>query len=435
MMFLPRQKIYLATATALFLFHLVIAAAAKPSFPLSLYGHAMPCVLLLLAILAARENFRCSSGTLSLFWKLFACGSAILLLSKAYWLYFDWRRLSSSPSPVAGDSLFLLGHVFFLTALALRPHSASAGRDLRIRSLDLVLLSLWWLSLYGHFSLPWQVLHRDFPHYNHAYYVLALIQHLVIIAALVAFSLRNTSLWRAFYLQLLAAFVLIAAGNLLLNVAVDKGTYYAGSYFDSPFLLAICLFTFMAGFGSALQPRKDSIANRELIHSVWTARLAMLGILSLPLIALLGLYQANLPPDVANFRLRLVFGAMFLLGALVYWKLNLLTRELGHLLRLTGDSIENLQAVQHQVAHSEKLIALGRLAAGAAHEISNPLTAIFGYSDLLTDIASLSPEDRAQARLIQQQVHRAQSSVNGLRNSLRQSSSPAALLIDKKLTS
>jgi len=127
-----------------------------------------------------------------------------------------------------------------------------------------------------------------------------------------------------------------------------------------------------------------------------------------------------------------VFAAMLLLGALAYWKLSLLARELSHLVRLTRDSIENLKAVQQQVNHSEKLIALGRLAAGAAHEISNPLTAIFGYSELLTDIPSLSPEDRASAQLIQQQVHRAQAAVISLRNTLRQNPSPSPLLIDKK---
>ena len=81
---------------------------------------------------------------------------------------------------------------------------------------------------------------------------------------------------------------------------------------------------------------------------------------------------------------------MLLLGALVYWKFNLLALELRHLVQLTRDSIENLNVVQQQVTHSEKLVALGRLAAGAAHEISNPLTAIFGYSELLTDIPSLT---------------------------------------------
>lgn len=432
MSLLPRQKFYFALATFVILIHLAIAAFARPSFFLTMYGDANPCVLLILATLAARENFRRAPGILPLFWRLFAAGLVLMMFSQAYWFYFDWRRLTSSPSPVIGDSLFLLAPVFFLSALALRPHSTSAGRDLRTRALDFLLLCFWWLALYGYFGLPWQIGRQDFSRYNPNYYLLALIQHLVIIATLAVLSARKTSTWRRFYLLLLAAFVFIAAGNLLLNVSIDRGKYYAGSYYDTPFLLALYLFTFVAAFGPALQPLEDHRPNRELLQSVWTARVAMLGILSLPSIALLGLYERNIPPDVAAFRLRLVFGAMFLLGVLVYWKLSLLTRELGSLVRLTHDSIENLKSVQQQVAHSEKLVALGRLAAGAAHEISNPLTAIFGYSELLTDIPSLSPEDRANAQLIQQQVHRAQAAVNSLRNSLRQNPSPPQLLIDKK---
>jgi signal transduction histidine kinase len=306
---------------------------------------------------------------------------------------------------------------------------------LRTRALDFLLLSFWWLSLYGYFGLPWQIGRQDFSHYNPAYYLLAFIQHLVIIVALAALSARKTSTWRSFYLLLLAAFVLIAGGNLLLNIAIDRGKYYAGSYYDTPFLLAIYMFTLVAAFGSALQPVEDRKPNRELLQSVWTARVAMLGILSLPSIALAGLCEKNVPPDIATFRLRLVFGAMFLLGVLIYWKLSRLTRELSRLVRLTRDSIQSLKNVQQQVTYSEKLVALGRLAAGAAHEISNPLTAIFGYSELLTDIPSLSPEDRANAQLIQQQVHRAQAAVNSLRHSLRQNSSPDRLLIDKETAS
>jgi signal transduction histidine kinase len=430
--FLPRQKVYLALATFVILLHLGVAAVARPSFMLTVYGDANPCALLLLAILAARENRGRSLGILPLFWKLFAAGLVLMTLSQAYWFYFDWRRLTSSPSPIIGDALFLLAHVFFLLALALRPHSATAGRDLRTRGLDFLLLSFWWLSLYGYFGLPWQIGRQDFSHYNPAYYLLAFIQHLVIVVALAALSARKTSTWRSFYLLLLAAFILIAGGNLLLNIAIDRGKYYAGSYYDTPFLLAIYTFTFVAAFGSALQPLEDCKPNRELLQSVWTARVAMLGILSLPSIALAGLYEKNVPPDIATFRLRLVFSAMFLLGVLIYWKLSLLTRELSRLVRLTRDSIQNLKNVQQQVTHSEKLVALGRLAAGAAHEISNPLTAIFGYSELLTDIPSLSTEDRANAQLIQQQVHRAQAAVNSLRHSLRQNSSPAGLRIDKE---
>lgn len=427
----PRQKFYLVLAITIFVTHLLVAAIAKPSFALTVYGDANPCALLIIGVLASRVNSRQSPGILPVFWKLFAVGLAVMFFSQAFWFYFDWRRLNSSPSPIPGDTLFLLAHAFFLSALALRPHSASAGHNLRIRLLDLVLLSLWWLSLYGYLSLPWLVGRLDFSHYNPSYYTLAFVQHLAIILALAVLCFRNSGLWRSFYLQLLAAFVFIAAGNLLLSVAIDSGKYYAGSFYDTPFLLAILLFTPIAGLGSALQPRPDSRPNRELLQSVWTARLAMFCVLSLPAIAFLGLFHKGLPYEVVLFRLRLVFGAMLLLCALLYCKFNLLARELHNLVRLTRDSIENLNAVQRQVTHSEKLAALGRLAAGAAHEISNPLTAIFGYSELLTDIASLTPEDRANAQSIQQQVHRAQAAVNSLRNSVRHTPSTSSLTVDK----
>jgi signal transduction histidine kinase len=110
---------------------------------------------------------------------------------------------------------------------------------------------------------------------------------------------------------------------------------------------------------------------------------------------------------------------MLLLSGLVFWKLTLLARELRRLVRLSESSLENLKKVQARVTHSQKLAALGRLAAGATHEISNPLTAILGYSELLTDIPALSPPDRESAQIIQKQVHSAQAAVNSLRKSLR----------------
>jgi signal transduction histidine kinase len=420
-------------ATAIFLAHLLVAAMAKPSFGLTMYGDAVPCALLSLAILAARENFKDSSGVLPTFWKVFASGLVLMLFSQVYWFYYDWRRLTSAPSPVLGDLLFLLAHVFVLSALSLRPHSASAGRDLRIRSLDFVILSLWWLCLYGYFALPWQLVVRDFSRYNPAYYFLAFLQHLVIVAALAVLSYRKRDAWRRFYFQLMVAFLLIAAGNLLLSMAIDGGTYYSGSFYDTPFFLAIYLFTFIPCYGAELQPREDSTSNRELVQSVWTARIAMLVMLSLPLIALVGFREKTTPQDITAFRLRLVFASMFVLGGLVYWKLSLLTRELVRLVRLTRSSIEHLKDVQQKVGQSEKFAALGRLAAGAAHEISNPLTAILGYSELLADIPSLSAEDHAGAQRIREHVHRAQAAVSSLRSTMRQN--PSTLVIDKKAVS
>jgi His Kinase A (phospho-acceptor) domain len=427
----PRLRLYLGLAGAIFLLHVGVALLAKPSFALTIIGDVIPCALLIVAILSFADNFRQGNGLLPLFWKLSAAGLSMMLLSQAYWIYYDSARRHGEPSPVPGDSFFLLAHVFFLFALALRPHSISAGRDLRIRRLDFALLTLWWFALYGYFSLPWQFVLVDYAKYNPAYYFLSFVQHLVLILALTILLARHKGSWRLFYAQLLIAFVLIAGGNLLLSVSIDKGLYYSGGFFDTPFLLSLVWFTIAGCYGSSLEPAEEIRPNRELKQSVWTARVAMLAILSLPLIALLGDYEYNVPPAVFSFRLRLVFGAMFFLGALAFWKLNLLARELMQLVNLTQASIENLKAVQGRITQSQKLAALGRLAAGATHEISNPLTAILGYSELLADIPSLSGEDRENAQVIQQQVHHAQSAVNSLRNSLRNPIAPHPLSVEK----
>ena len=430
-----RHKMLRVFALCVLGVHLAVAATAKPSFALMMFGDAVPCALLVLGVLAAAENFRRNAGILPLFWKLMTAGLFVMLASQIFWFYYDSMRRFSDPSPVGGDSLFLLAHVFFLSALALRPHSASAGRDLRTRRLDFALLTVWWFTLYGYFCLPWLNVLRDSSRYNPSYYFLAFLQHLVILSALGFLCVRNPGPWRRFYGHCVCAFVLIAVGNLVLNWAMDHGIYYAGSFFDTPFLLSLVCFVFIASFGPSLDPKEDATPNRELIHGVWTSRLAMLAILSVPVIALVALFARNTPPAVQLFRLRLLFGAMFLLGALVYWKLNLSTNELVRLVHLTRDSIENLKSVQEQVSHSQKLAALGRLAAGAAHEISNPLTAILGYAELLVDIPSLSPEDRTNAKSIQQQVHRAQAAVVSLRNTLRQNSPAASMGVDKKTAS
>jgi two-component system NtrC family sensor kinase len=90
------------------------------------------------------------------------------------------------------------------------------------------------------------------------------------------------------------------------------------------------------------------------------------------------------------------------------------------LLAKSEQSVENLQRLQAQLVHTEKLVSLGQLAAGAAHEINNPLAAILGFSDLLADDASLPERARATAAKIREQARRTKILVSNLLSFARQ---------------
>src|SRR2546426_10619659 len=154
-------------------------------------------------------------------------------------------------------------------------------------------------------------------------------------------------------------------------------------------------------------------------HGVWIARLAMAAIFSLPLFAAWSLLESGAPPLVRGFRLGLTLGSMMVMGAMVFVKQHMLDGELMDLLRASRHSYENLTRLQEQLIHSEKLASLGQLVGGAAHEINNPLTAMLGYSDLLS-ASALPPQEQTLAARIAAQVRRTRTLVASLLTFVRQ---------------
>jgi len=78
-----------------------------------------------------------------------------------------------------------------------------------------------------------------------------------------------------------------------------------------------------------------------------------------------------------------------------------------------------LLAAQNQLLQAEKLSAIGQLAAGMAHELNNPLTAIMGFAQLL-DAEDLSPSGHADLQRILAAVGRSQRIVANLLTFARQ---------------
>jgi len=75
---------------------------------------------------------------------------------------------------------------------------------------------------------------------------------------------------------------------------------------------------------------------------------------------------------------------------------------------------ESLRKREHLHVESEKLAAVGRLAAGVAHEINNPLTAVLTFSHLLREKEDLGEQDKQDLDLIIHETSRASEIVRGL---------------------
>jgi two-component system NtrC family sensor kinase len=72
------------------------------------------------------------------------------------------------------------------------------------------------------------------------------------------------------------------------------------------------------------------------------------------------------------------------------------------------------QAVRQQVTRAEKLASIGRLAAGVAHEINNPLTGVLTFAHLMREKSNMDAQDQEDLDLIIHETTRAADIVRGL---------------------
>jgi signal transduction histidine kinase len=364
----------------------------------------------------------------NLFWMLIAMSCTLWMIGIFQWTYYEVYLHKPMPDPFPGDIVFFLRGIPMMAALALRPHLRRGEIRLRFGYLDFVLLLTWWTFLYIFTVLPWMYAAPSLGQYNFNYNVVTNIQNMVIVAGFGILWLRSRGAWRIVYANLFGAATLYMLSSLVVDVAADLGEYYTGSLYDLPLISSFLWFALAGVVAYQLRekldaPTEDSYdseaeANRK--ESAWASRLAMAAVISLPVFALYSLRSGADGPAVRDFRLVTTLVAAVLLALLVFLRTHFADADRTRLLAQSEQSIENLKRLQTQLVQSEKLVSLGQLAAGAAHEINNPLAAILGFSDLLADDPAVPEKARALAAKIRDQARRTKTLVGNLLSFARQ---------------
>ena len=413
-----RDKLVVWSALLLALAQTVMALVAPRSYALTVFGDLVQTSLLVIGMAAMYRNAVRSSGRVRFFWGLMAAGFALWTTSQLMWTYYEVLARHEVPNPFLGDVVVFIHLVPMMGALTLQLQSAQDKRSLELGSLDVVLLLFWWLYLYVFAVIPWQYVAFDVPRYGDSFNTLYLAEHLLFLAGVGILWLKTRDSWRIVYGNLMAAALLYGFGFYAADVAIDLHRYYTGSAYDIPLVTSMAAFVWVGVIGGQIKASEQ--VPSKTAPSPWAGRLAMLAMLSMPLLALWQEFRGDAPPSVRHFRLLVSLGAILLLGVLVFVKQHLLTRQLAELLERSEESLVNYKRLQKQLLQAEKLASLGQLVAGAAHEINNPLTAILGFSEMLALEKTLTPAQEDFVEKIRRQAQRTKELVSNLLDFARQ---------------
>lgn len=354
------------------------------------------------------------------FWMLLALGCTLWLAGILVRTYGQLVVHQDEYVPFYLDLLFFLHTVPFMAALALAPHARKMRETLRFGLLDLLLLSILWLYVYIFAAMPWKTVWPDSALFNSRDVGSYMVENLVVAIGFGFLFFRAKGAWRTIYGHIFGATSLYIVGYVLAVMAVRNPGIYNGSLVRLPALAAFVWLgiTGIVAHDLAFEPEPAPTPTRR--NTQWPVRLAMFGVLAALVLAAWDVFVSGAPAPVVRFRLVVTLVTLFVGTSLVFLRQHMVYQERTGLVHELWESLENVKRLQTHFVQSEKLASLGQLAAGAAHEINNPLTAILGYADVLTVENPRNTRPHALGEKIREQARRTKDLVTNLLSFARQ---------------
>jgi signal transduction histidine kinase len=354
------------------------------------------------------------------FWMLLGLGCTLWLGGQLVWVYQSLVLHREVHSPFPGDVLFFLHTVPFMAALAILPHLRKMRETLRYGLVDLSLLAIFWLYVYIFVAVPWKDVWPITSLFNERDLQVYMAENLLVAVGFAVLWVTARGGWRFIYGNLFGAMSLYSVGYMIAHFAVSSSQQYSGSLFALPFIGTFVWLATAGILARGMNLEPEPLGSKTRRDTQWPLRLAMSVFLVVLPLAYWAVFVSRAPGPVRMFRLGATLVTLFIAASVVFFRQQLVYRERTALVQELRESLANVNRLQTHFVQSEKLASLGQLAAGAAHEINNPLTAILGYADVLIGENEPGGRPHTIAEKIREQARRTKDLVNNLLSFARQ---------------
>lgn len=354
-----------------------------------------------MALLVARR----SSGQARVFWSLNVAYAVLWAIGQSVWTYYDVVA-GGVPIISATDPIFFLASLPLAAALYGRPERNRPRWLFDVLRLDIVLIALFASFTYFYFVVSLVVTDGPQEVYNANLTQLFNVKNLVLAAwAAQVWYTATSQAWRRVLGLYAFGLTVTLAGGLVYDAVDAFGSYSVGSLWDLAWMLPFVV------LGLAAAQAYDDRLFAPAEPDVPLARLPVVSLIAIALLLLIPTIDevSRLAFQVSEatqvLRTRIALGMMLPFGIVVFLREFLSRRAL---LRAG----QQLVLTREELAHKEKLAAVGQLVSGVAHELNNPLQGVLGYAELMA--LSNREAEPNELRAIRDNANRAAAIVRNL---------------------